>query len=85
MSSTLAGRRALVTGAASGIGAACARALARAGAYVVVADLDEAGATAVADEVGGEPWVVDLTDLGALVGEILGQERERAMVCIYSG
>ncbi|HEY4022472.1 MAG TPA: 3-hydroxybutyrate dehydrogenase [Pseudonocardiaceae bacterium] len=63
---SLTGRRALVTGAASGIGAACARALARAGAHVVVADLDEAGATAIADEVGGEPWVVDLTDLAAL-------------------
>jgi 3-hydroxybutyrate dehydrogenase len=65
-SSSLAGRRALVTGAASGIGAACARALAREGAHVVAADRDEAGAAAIADEVGGEPWVVDLTDLDAL-------------------
>jgi NAD(P)-dependent dehydrogenase (short-subunit alcohol dehydrogenase family) len=38
------GRRALVTGGASGIGAACARAFAAAGATVVIADLDEAGA-----------------------------------------
>ncbi|HEX4226649.1 MAG TPA: 3-hydroxybutyrate dehydrogenase [Pseudonocardiaceae bacterium] len=66
MSSTLDGKRALVTGAASGIGAACALALAGAGARVVAADLDEAGATAIADEVGGEPWVVDLTDLATL-------------------
>lgn len=64
----LVGRRALVTGAASGIGAACARALAGAGAHVVVADRDAAGATAVATEVGGEPWVVDLTDTDALAG-----------------
>jgi 3-hydroxybutyrate dehydrogenase len=34
----------MVTGAASGMGAACARALARAGAHVVVADLDAASA-----------------------------------------
>lgn len=36
----LAGRAAIVTGAAQGIGAACALALARAGAAVIVADLD---------------------------------------------
>ncbi len=68
MSSTavLAGRRALVTGAASGIGAACARALAAAGAHVIAADLDEAGAAAIAADTGGEPWAVDLTDVSAL-------------------
>ena len=68
MSSTavLAGRRALVTGAASGIGAACARALAAAGAHVIAADLDEAGAAAIAADTGGEPWPVDLTDVSAL-------------------
>jgi len=62
----LAGRRALVTGAASGIGAACARALAAAGAHVIAADLDEAGAAAIAADTGGEPWAVDLTDVSAL-------------------
>ena len=64
----LAGRRALVTGAASGIGAACARALAGAGAKVTVADLDGPGAAAIAAETGGEPWAVDLTDVTALDG-----------------
>jgi 3-hydroxybutyrate dehydrogenase len=63
---SLQGKRALVTGAASGIGAACARALAKAGATVVGADLDERGATAVAEEIGGEAWAVDLTDTAAL-------------------
>jgi 3-hydroxybutyrate dehydrogenase len=62
----LEGRRALVTGGASGIGAACARELAARGAYVTVADLDGDGAKAVADEVGGEAWVVDLSDTRAL-------------------
>lgn len=62
----LTGRTALVTGAASGIGAACARSLAAAGATVVVADVDPDGAARVADEVGGRPWVVDLCDLDAL-------------------
>lgn len=63
---TLAGRRALVTGAAGGIGAACARALAAAGARVVVADVDGSGAADLAAEVGGEAWTVDLLDAGAI-------------------
>jgi 3-hydroxybutyrate dehydrogenase len=62
----LSGRRALVTGGASGIGAACVRALAAQGARVVVADRDGAGAARLAAEVGGDPWEVDLLDTGAL-------------------
>jgi 3-hydroxybutyrate dehydrogenase len=63
---TLDGRRAVVTGGGAGIGAACARALADRGAHVVVADRDEAAAAAVAREVGGEAWTVDLDDTRAL-------------------
>ncbi len=62
----LPGRSALVTGGASGIGAACARELAARGAAVTVADLDDVGAKAIAEEVGGKPWVVDLSDVTAL-------------------
>lgn len=43
----------LVTGGASGIGAAVARRFARSGANVVVADVDEEGGAAVAAEIGG--------------------------------
>jgi len=68
MNIDLTGRRALVTGAASGIGAACAHALAAVGAHVTVADRDQDGAQSVAAAVGGKPWVVDLTDLDALEG-----------------
>lgn len=64
----LEGRTALVTGGASGIGLAAARALAGSGAHVVVADVDEAGAQRVADELGGRAWAVDLLDTGALAG-----------------
>ncbi|GAA4285892.1 3-hydroxybutyrate dehydrogenase [Georgenia daeguensis] len=63
---TLAGRRAVVTGGGNGIGAACARELAARGAHVVVADRDEAAASAVAEETGGEAWVVDLDDTAGL-------------------
>jgi 3-hydroxybutyrate dehydrogenase len=62
----LSGRSALVTGGASGIGRACAVRLAAAGAAVLVADRDEAGAKEVAVEVGGRPLVVDLADLDAI-------------------
>ncbi len=65
-SSTLTGRRAIVTGAASGIGEACARALADRGATVVVADRDDDGARRIAAEIGGEAWSIDLADLDAL-------------------
>ncbi len=62
----LAGRRALVTGGASGIGLACATEFASRGATVVVADLNADAAHAAADQIGGEAWVVDLSDTEAL-------------------
>ena len=62
MDAQLNGKRALVTGGASGIGEAAARALAAQGAAVVIADVDAAEATRVARDIGGEIWVVDLLD-----------------------
>jgi NAD(P)-dependent dehydrogenase (short-subunit alcohol dehydrogenase family) len=61
----LAGKVALVTGAAGGIGRATARALARDGATVIAADIDERGARAVAAEVGGRAFACDVSDLAA--------------------
>ena len=49
----LAGRRAFITGAGSGIGAACARLMAARGAAVAVADLREDGVRSVAAEIAG--------------------------------
>jgi 3-hydroxybutyrate dehydrogenase len=57
----LSGRRAVVTGAASGVGAAVAEQLAGLGAHVVVCDVDAAGATRTAERLGGEALVLDLS------------------------
>ncbi len=62
----LAGRTALVTGGASGIGRACAIALAAAGATVRVVDRDARGAEQVARRTGGSAHVVDLSDPAAV-------------------
>ncbi|WP_067568143.1 3-hydroxybutyrate dehydrogenase [Nocardia acidivorans] len=66
MTADLTGRTALVTGGASGIGAACAKELAGQGATVIVADIDGPGAKQVAAEIGGHAWEVDLLDVTAL-------------------
>ncbi|MEV4437361.1 3-hydroxybutyrate dehydrogenase [Streptomyces sp. NPDC049585] len=62
----LRGRTALVTGAGSGIGRACAAHLARAGATVHVVDVDAGSTIAVAQAIGGRPHIADLADPAAL-------------------
>ncbi len=67
----LTGKRALVTGAASGIGLACAQRLARAGADVTVLDRDAERTPEVAAELGGTALVVDLSDSAAVAALVL--------------
>ena len=59
-------KRAIVTGAGSGIGASLSRALAAAGAEVVCADLDGAAAARVADPIGARAVTLDVTDADAV-------------------
>jgi NAD(P)-dependent dehydrogenase (short-subunit alcohol dehydrogenase family) len=57
----LAGRAVAVTGAASGIGRAVARAFARAGGAVAALDINEAALAALSDEIGCTALVCDVT------------------------
>jgi 2-hydroxycyclohexanecarboxyl-CoA dehydrogenase len=59
----LEGRKALVTGGASGIGAAIAARLAAEGAEVWVGDIDVEGAERVAGEIAGHALELDVTEL----------------------
>jgi 3-hydroxybutyrate dehydrogenase len=64
--SDLSGRRAVVTGAASGIGRACAVRLVAAGAAVVAVDRDAEALTKLTTELDVHPVVADLSDLDAV-------------------
>ena len=69
---TLDGRTILITGAARGIGAACARRLAREGARLVLTDLDGAGVERLAGELGQVALRADVTapaDIARMVDE----------------
>ena len=64
------GAGALVSGGASGLGAATARNLAAAGAKVVIADRDEARGTDLAAELGAEFLPVDVTEPDAVAAAV---------------
>lgn len=74
----LAGKRALVTGAGSGIGAGIAHAMAQAGAEVIVVDRNEAAAMQTAEAIGGTAFLLDVTNreavaaLAARIGRQIG-------------
>ncbi|SPF78044.1 SDR family NAD(P)-dependent oxidoreductase [Pseudoprimorskyibacter insulae] len=71
----IAGNAAIVTGGGSGLGAATARRLAAEGAKVTVLDFNLEGAEAVAEEIGGHAFKVDVSD-AAQVDAVIGQAAE---------
>jgi NAD(P)-dependent dehydrogenase (short-subunit alcohol dehydrogenase family) len=83
-------RLALVTGAGQGIGAACARVLARRGAKVICTDLQDASAAKTAGALGGsaQSLALDVTDSAArgLAGirlEMTHKRKSNKVRCAY--
>ena len=72
----LEGRVALVTGGASGIGAATCRRLAGEGARVAVTDMNASGAGEVAAEVNGMPYELDVRDGDAIAAAVAAASDE---------
>jgi len=70
------GRKVIVTGGASGIGAATCRLFAAEGATVTVLDRDEVGARTVASEIGGLPAIADVRDPDAMNEAVRGSAEE---------
>lgn len=94
MGSAFGGKVAIVTGGASGIGAALSRALAQAGAVVVVSDLDGDGAASVADEITtgragrAESAALDVRDgdgFAALVADVVDRHGRIDLLCNNAG
>ena len=81
----ISGHSAIVTGAASGLGAATARALAAAGAKVALLDLNVEAARAVADEIGGIAIRCDVASAESAEDAVAGAREKhgpaRVLVC----
>ena len=68
----LEGRHALVTGGASGIGEATVRELARAGAFVLIADINMAAAESLAKAVGSAQFIhLDVTSPESIAASLI--------------
>ncbi|HEX6115706.1 MAG TPA: SDR family oxidoreductase [Solirubrobacterales bacterium] len=76
----LEGRSAVVTGGASGIGAAISRRLAAEGAAVTIADLNEEGAREVAGEIDADAVELDVADHDAVTKVVGGLDRVDILV-----
>src|SRR5260221_11523709 len=81
----LDGHRAVVTGGGSGIGAETCRRMAAEGAQVAVFDLNAERAEAVANEIDGMAYAVDVTDFDALSTAMVdASEQMRGLSLLYN-
>jgi NAD(P)-dependent dehydrogenase (short-subunit alcohol dehydrogenase family) len=79
----LAGKHAVVTGGANGIGRALARKFSAEGARVAVADLDLERASELASEIGGLAVAVDVGDESSLRALVERAEREDGPIDLF--
>ena len=79
----ISGKSIVVTGGASGIGAALARQGAAAGARVCIADLNSDLAQSVADEIGGIAVSCDVTQEGQIIAAIKAAEDAHGPVDVF--
>jgi len=79
----LENRVAIITGAASGVGAACARAFAARGARVVAVDIDASGAEQVAREIGGLAIACDIGQEAQVNALVACTQRELGPVDLF--
>ena len=73
----------IITGSASGIGAACARAFAAQGAKVVAVDINADGARQVAEEIGGLAIPCDISSEAAVNDLVAETERQLGPVDVF--
>ena len=88
MAQRLEGRVAVVTGAASGIGAATARRFAKEGALLVLGDLDEDGGSSIASECAADFVCTDVTQesqIQALLSNAVERHGRLDIVCNNAG
>lgn len=82
LSRSIAGRAAIITGAASGMGRATAHLFAREGAHVAVTDLRQAACDAVVEEISAagydtaHAWALDVSDAAA-IERVVGEAADR--------
>jgi len=80
----LAGKNIVVTGGASGIGRAlCERFARESPASIMVVDLDEAGAAATAESIGGRSRSLDVSDRVAVEGLVHDVERDSGPIDLF--